>query len=100
MNFRCQNPDGSCPPTLSASGAPPLAVSSPFDVFDGLCESDANGFFEVCVYACVKVVAVECISDSTGVPSLIDDDVVEIPFTATNTLLGFPEPPPGRLLWN
>ena len=52
---RCQNPDGSCPPDAD-SDVTPLQVLSPFgSVFDGVCSSNSQGLFPVCLYACLKV---------------------------------------------
>ena len=50
LYFRCQTNAGTCPidPT---STAPPLPISSPFDVFEGVCDTDMNGFYLVCLYA-------------------------------------------------
>lgn len=60
--YRCQNDDGSCPPDAS-SDATPVAISSPFDVFSGQCETNAEGFFQVCVYICAetKIVTWYCL---------------------------------------
>lgn len=50
LYFRCQTDSGACP-FDSVSTAPPLTISSPFDVFEGVCNADMNGFFLVCLYA-------------------------------------------------
>ncbi|MEM1009641.1 MAG: hypothetical protein AAGJ35_11620, partial [Myxococcota bacterium] len=52
--FLCQNSDGSCPVDFESQAAG-LAIPSPIaDVFEGVCPTDENGFFRVCVYACVQ----------------------------------------------
>ena len=56
--FLCQDSDGSCPEDPE-SQTPGFAFASPFaSVFDGVCDTDANGFFKVCVYACLRSKAV------------------------------------------
>ena len=52
--FLCQDSDGQCPEDPE-SQAPGFAFPSPFaSVFDGVCDTDANGFYKVCVYACLR----------------------------------------------
>lgn len=52
--FLCQDSDGGCPED-SESQTPGFAFASPFaNVFDGVCDTDADGFFKVCVYACLR----------------------------------------------
>lgn len=89
--FRCQSGPGACPVDPDSEAAP-LLVNSPFGmVFGGICPSDANGLFPVCVYACTSVKLVQCTSDVFGstIGGVVDASVEPESFT-----LGFPEPPP------
>ena len=71
------------------------AISSPFDIFEGICDTDAQGFYQVCILSGVKTVAVECISDGISHPKFDVNSLVtpEIKFE-----FGFPPVPPGMYI--
>lgn len=90
---RCQTNNGQCPPD-AFSLTPGLPINSPFTAFEGICPTDANGFYQVCVYACVEVKAVTCLSDVNGVPALSIGEIFDFTLTVFDFVLDFPPVPP------
>lgn len=62
-------------------------------MFEGICDTDANGFYSVCVYACLELKTVECLSDINGTPSISIGDVDDLNADIEDFALGFPPIP-------
>lgn len=94
--IRCQLPGGGCPVDLN-SVVPGFPVPSPFEeFFDGICPTDSNGFYSVCVYTCVTTEAVSCVTNVNSVPGGTSVSIFPEPIDVNigNIALGFPPPPP------